>query len=754
MATYPSLERIDCPDGAVAAGTQLRQQVNVETPRGFRDVASTPMRTACPRTMPWPHRDAAMWYKQLFHGYMSAHTVHAVGKQGGNLTPLVAAEDAELRAYAMSPTATSGLDLSLKPRRIGVWVHVQEVAARGALGERILDALAHWNAAIGTLARATILAGSDADELLAMTKYQNGAMRRAACKEWTFRVSVRWWCPCTRTPRTETASFSHTPANTNAAVADIQQAMVRLVGTHDVSFPADIMKVVQRAVPLNCYMHSIHDAAVAFMAMCTGTPSVTLDPIVKTVAGGPLSNTGVVVRMCNKSLGKQGITHSSAFHGVLLAFDARTTDAVAFALEACESGEGYLRVPLGVQEESMGLHMCAVQAQKHPLGASISLFAATGVAGQPIHSPHSWVWIESAAVRPIEAALLHQFDARPCAKSSIVPHNQALTEAYKTHFRRASDLYLSLDSAHNDTMPRIASTTSTDFETVCDNPLVAIEQDDEVVTNERFLLAAMRCDLQSQRTTIGEAFAYLSEVGPPSSVTKMMLHAAGRLGVHASLNAMLELCVDAVQVHNTPLPCVEENERLKRLASVALAALAEDAPPPKRAALASVSSRDRIRRIITACDLDRGDSVTVAVGKTHSSKITLKVTKAVCSLLDTPDNNMPTYCDVVQGVISKALASNDDSTIQALIAKALHLQVVFTGMHSHSCAYFMVSCPCDEDGDSAVPVRLERIGLSTDPIEATVDDMISESDLRILIVERRKDNKYRITATTRRARST
>ena len=734
MLSHPNLDRIDSPDGAVAAATQLRGNAQIAYPRGFSTRLNVP---GLPRTMPAPGHDSAMWFKELFRGYLSAHDVHFLSGQS-DVRTLLTADSIELLAHLANNTASAGPDDSLKPRGIAVWVHVHAGIAESAVGERFLDALAEWTDATSSDMRTSIVTTSESAEMLQITRAESTQFREL-CPSWSFRVSVRWACPMAKMTRTETAHFNHTPASSDAVLADVQQAVVRLVGTHSVNFPTVLMKAPTKTVPRHAFPYKQRRLGEEFIALCTGKPSVTLDAAATMATCGPLENTGIVMRMCNKSMGAAGLVHASAFHGVLLSFGARRDDAIAFVAEAVSSESNCMRMPIGMQEETMGMHICAVQAERRSLGQRISLYSATGVPGKPIHRPHSWVWIESAAIRPIDDHLLGAFDARPCSKSSILPRNPALEVPYKAHFKMASQLYLSLGDNPTKSLPRSAtfsSTSSDEFATADPGTLLPTETDDEAIADERFLLAAMRVDLQSRRTTIGEAYAYLSDIGPPSSVTKMMLHAAGRLGINSSLDSMLDLCVDAVRVHNIPARVVDENDRLKRLADVALGALVDE-PPAKRGPLVAVATPDRVRRLLAAAGVKRGSSVIANVRDVPKASEVSKVAELVVEALRT--DSRVEYSSAALSVLHDGLRPSCD--FEHAIARSVRVALIASGL-TVAPPIFMITSASDRN-----EVRVEQLAMGCSTTSASLDDMCAEATPSVLIVQKTDNLKYRVTST-------
>lgn len=723
----PDLDPIDAPDGAMAAATQVLVNNLIAYPWGFSNRSTV---VDVPHMMHVPAVDSSMWFKELFRGYMTAQTMHFLGDKMPDLRTLVAAESAELVARVANPNAVRGLDDSQRPRGLAVWVHVHDKMTGNVMGERFLDALAEWGTGVSGDIRTSILAGGDGELMLHMIRGESVATQEIN-QQWSFRVCIRWSCPKDRGLRSEYATFDHVPASTNATLVAVQQAVVRLVGIHGVEFPTVLMRCVRNAVPRHAFAYIQNRLACNFTALCSSEPSVTLNKAASTPESGPLESTGVVVRLCNKALGAPGIVNNSSFHGIVLSTGARRDDALAFVEEAIAGSDKRLRVPIGMQEETMGLHVCAVQAERRTLGPLVSLFSPVGVAGKPIHSPHSWVWVENAAIRPIDANLLNAFDARPCSKACIVPRNEALALSYKTHFKRASDLYLSLgkDGANSDPVDPTDANANANTSPLPPSPSV---ERCEVALNDRFILAAMRVDLLSQRTTIGEAYAYLCTVGPPSSVTKMMIHTAGRLGINSPLSSMLDLCISAVQLHEAPEALLQENQRLKRLADVALSALVDE-PCAKRGPCVTVASADRIRRLLAAAGVKRGIAVNVTLRQSDVSNIVNAVIRAV--RVETPLN----ASDSVLRAVSKGITSYCD--VGDIVGRAARL-LFLSNEFSFVPAIYMISSEAETNA-----IRVDQLALSCAPTPATLDQLCAEATPSVLIVQKMCDGRVRLTPT-------
>jgi hypothetical protein len=432
-------------------------------------------------------------------------------------------------------------------------------------------------------------------------------------------------------------------------LALVQQLVVRLCGTHDAPIPSALMVPVEATVPQNCFCETVVRLHNTFRGFVVSEPSCKFDALTSRPGADALENTGVVVRLTERHRGDDGISHDTAFHGALLSSSTSKADAVALAMEA-SALPGGMDVPIGEVETKMALHVCAVQAERCDLGTLVTLYGPIGIAGESIHERGgAWVWVENAAIRPIDRSLLSSFCVRPCSKASIMPGNDALCDVYREHFARASILYTNIEGyrlalcgprpPHSPHSPHSPPTVGSDLACLPPRPDSVASADD--VANERFILGSLRVSLGSKRTTIGDAYAYLLEYNPPTHATKLLMASAGRLGVKASLSDMLKLCCESIEVNQNGIVAgvAEQNSRLKRLADVALASRVDDVcdvhyattPAAKRPKPAIAVRDDVLKRMLRSLHLTTGGSATIH----RKSKSDLdRVTAVLCTALE------------------------------------------------------------------------------------------------------------------------
>jgi hypothetical protein len=609
--TFPTLERVDIPNGAQAAATQVMATFRVPLPQGVRA-----QRISLP-TVSAPHKDAAMWFKQIHAGFLCAHFV-SFAQNESELRHLFASESTELQAAAKwNPASPTGFGGTIRPRSLSVWLQLQTTVAQSQSGESMLDAMAHWATYVtpkghklASVVRMHVVAGTDA--ALLMKRADARAVRKvAATPNWAWRVTV-CWVDGKGVERAETQQYETLPVSTDAMLAAIQQSVVCLCGAHDAPIHVATMVPITKRVPADAFCNLSVAMHNEFETHVTKPSVVVLDSAAAHPSSAPLENTGVVVRLAERQLLERGLTDSTAFHGVLLSLSSFTDDAVAFAVAAAHSPEGYLGAPVGQQEAAMALHVCATQAEKKDISPFVTLYGPIGRCGEPIRERGfpAWVWVESAAIRPIDADLLRNFCLYPCDKTSIMPRNEAFHEAYRAHFKRASELYVDLEKHKQPLVVSGQSSGSDTEDTDWLPPAETVELSKEDKAAQQYVLAALRVGMDSERTTIGEACAYLMEQGTASKVVSMFISTAGRIGIRASLASAVDLCRDAVSTLNNGPQIQAENASLKRLIGVALEArateLEESSVHSKRPRPINVQSNERVRRLLKALNLKAG----------------------------------------------------------------------------------------------------------------------------------------------------
>ena len=620
---YPKLQRLVHVQGAVAAGTQRTTRQPIAYPRGFANGH------AQVHTSMAPSERSALWFRELHAGFRSANFLH-YSTQVGDGNQILVAETLELQRAAVGAPR---VDDCQPYRSLAVWVVVEARAAvrPNGPGQRVLDAVAHL--ATGSVPLTQCVRVGIATGAMAVTILNNAAKEGANCTNFeqvAWSLAVRW-ADANGATHSVMAPLGDLPCTTDAALERVQRALCVLLARYERPVPPPLVARFG-PVPPDAFASQSTRIDGRFADQLEALPVCVRSRAVEAAGAAPLENTGIFVRVCERKRGDDGVAHASAFHGVLLSFGSSKATAAAFA----NAADPALTCPVGHTEESMGLHLCAVQAEACALSTSVSLFSHVGRPGEAIHPPGSHVFRECAAIRPVDAELLMHWDLRPCDRSSTLPENVAYHAAFQEHFSRAAKLYLSL----SDGAPRAAPlpeplrhqrsySSSNHLDALVCAPAV---DDAHTDRDDAALRLALHIDLRSRRTTIGEAYAYLFDKGMPAALSSTMVHAMGRLGVRASLDDMFRLASAtlAQQESSATINVMHEASRLKRLSDVCLQALAtEDARKRARPGLLPVSAPERVRRMLATLGIKKGSEAVLAPNMNDPS-----VTRAVAVVVE------------------------------------------------------------------------------------------------------------------------
>lgn len=640
LPNLPNLQRLSHVHGAAATSAQRMESKYITYPLGFGQSQTGVTRTTVPAT--W----SALWFQELYAGYRAANFIHYPTKPSDTV-PILVAEALELRTAACGAPVADG---SLPARALAVWVIVgnNQAEQRDGVGSRILNALAHWasSASCPTHTMRIGIATKGAAATILQTAAREGAAHPygPACDSPCWTLVVRW-ADARGDSHSAVESLGVAPLNAQVVLERVQRTLCLVLARYDLGAPPAALTLAT-PVPLNAFAIQSAWVDAQFALTLEAAPICVRSAAAATKGAPPLENTGIFVRVCEKKRGDDGVTHSSAFHGVLLSFGGEREDVAAFA----NAADPALTCPVGQDEESMGLHLCAVQAEACALATNVSLFSHVGRAGQPIHPPGSHVYRECAAIRPVDVDLLAFWDLRPCSKSSTLPEDDMYHAPYQQHFSRASKLYLSLSADPDNALqgrvrspPRRSRSSSNSLDELAHNGACAPLNDLHQYRDDAALRLALHVDLRSRRTTVGEAYAYLFDAGMPRGLLNTMLHTIARLGVRASLDEMFRLASASLgqQARTVSVNALDETIRLKALMDVCLSALAtEDANgthASKRARPSPlvVDKPERVRRMLVALGIRRCDDAVLvkAMNDASVSKAATLVMGGIAHLL-------------------------------------------------------------------------------------------------------------------------
>ena len=314
---YPKLPRLERVHGVAAAAAQRLEQRPVAYPRGFAQ--SRVLVT----TSEGPAVRSALWFQELHAGWRSANFLH-YSTHVADSTQILAAETLELKSAA---SGAEGADGSLAPRSTAMWVLVddQHAAQVGGAGIRVLDAMAQWAVKggatfAGGLAtpvramRMSVATGPAALTVLDAVGREGAATATAAAAPWTLVVR---WADRAGVMHAALQPLFHAPVTADAALERLQRSLCVLLAQYCIHAPPPMVHALPVPVPLDAF--AIHSAWVdqSFASCLEAKPVCVRSHAATTKESAPLENTGVFVRVCEKKRGDDGVSHSSAFHGLI-----------------------------------------------------------------------------------------------------------------------------------------------------------------------------------------------------------------------------------------------------------------------------------------------------------------------------------------------------------------------------------------------------------------------------------------------------
>ena len=605
-----NLPRLQRPEAAVAEANQRQAQVIIPTPRGVvtRQLPNTPTNYII------PHAQSANWFKEVFNGYMTAQTV-LFSEYATDTLKLLHAEDLELE-HAYKHPQTS-LDDSLLARKASIWLLAEYGNNSSSTLDQFLDALSMWSSfkpetvKVVNMVRMTAVFGTDAKFMLDKFK-QETSEDIPSLETGEACVAIRWHNG--HRIRTETRYLKSENIYSAAynAVRILQDSVVRLSGVYDIPIP----NICMRPVPVDIFTQdhfyrNMHNTSLDFFNMLIGTPSITYSQeVISRNASRILQPSKFIVRVCNRARGEDGISHPSSFHGAVIGLANKRNEIELFIQQSDASG---IRPPLSKEDRSLGLHLCAVQAESMRLGPLISLFGTLGACGNIIHAPGSWIWVARPAVRPIQADLLNVFALHPCSHTSLLPARNELIPSFERFWKHTTELYKMIESGSNT------------FHKKLDSELVRSESPKSITTmdyydNTSALITMMNLDTTSMRTTLGVVYVQVSMIQESHQFAENIKQAMSVLqnGVRATLYDMFKYNQEMIkQSIVTKYAKQEERDPLIQLSEIALDMASESLSKRQKtnASHALCATPERVKRILKACGLKSNMHVTLECSK-------------------------------------------------------------------------------------------------------------------------------------------
>jgi hypothetical protein len=542
---FPDLPKIKAPIGALAVFEQRLCHRPIQRPRNFasRDGATRGVPT---HVLEPDRRVAARWFCDTYDAFNAAHTpLFAVAFL--DVQRLLRAETKEL----LDHTRRVDVGTSLPPRALGLWVLVSGQVAQGPTGRSVLDAVAHWCPTIVHSVRVTVVAGKEELQWLddETERERNIPGRRLYRVAPQVRVQIRWvsgsrLC-CASAPMDDVVT-------SNAILATMQKCVIMLAREHGLLLPAELLAVISTNVPADEWNMLHKQVADKFSSRLRSPDSVTLSNACKArgTGGCCLHTFDAFARVYARGGHRDA---STSFHGVLLAPSQSSAKRTLPYVGGKDEIHG-LRAPSCAAHDA-DLHLCAVHTDIRPLGCEVTLYAQGGRPGQPVVAH---VYMQSAAIRPINSSLLAQFCVVVCRRASVLPQDNALTAAQTACLKLASDLYTSLTTA----------TSAVQVRTHCAQP-------HNVPTIERFVstssapaetLDDVFFSCASKKMRLDEAYANARLQGAPQEVQAVILHACSVVGVSAGTDDVLTALTRlATECHTRQREEVSMRAQYKRL---------------------------------------------------------------------------------------------------------------------------------------------------------------------------------------------
>lgn len=598
------LPSIDAPDVAVAETMQQMSRKPVLPPRNVMKRLTPNI----PSSFKAPHpTHAAKYFLEIYDGWICAQGL-IVAEVATDLLKMWTSEKTELEA-SCTPNFKP-VDGSLPPRKVAMWILGEYKDSPSRQIDLFLDAVSAWsqsrvdNHRTTTRLRMSAAFDADAKHALELSRRHGELVEHVVPLErGDVAIMLRWHdgtrirAACTRV-NTLSAGLD----SLDGVAQRLQDAVVRLGVSFGVPLGAACMRPIpaERLIPDAYYFNhvAIRDE---FFDMLVCAPSVNLCPeTVRKNASRILRPTGCLVRLCNKSLGNEGLNVSSCFHGAVIGFANKKREWTHFLNQLDDRGA--LRVPTSADERELGLHMCAVQVEATQLNELVSVYGTCGIAGSPMHVPGSYVWIARPALRPLDPSLMNVFSLIPCDRESMLPSRKELVPGFERFWMHTTVLF---------NMVSEGSSEPEDVHQLQGYDRAPLDAQDEA------MIRLMGIQMQSPRTTLGDAYAYLSPVHGLEAVCLNIKQAMASLGVRASLYDMFMLNQRSIEAYRSLDDSKRKSEEnLMGLCDIALQ-LAYDGRRSKAQRVEQEPikmSAEQIRRVLRSCALKAGTHCTLDAG--------------------------------------------------------------------------------------------------------------------------------------------
>jgi hypothetical protein len=417
-----ALVPIDEPLGAFWAQDQQIVMHKIPLPRyGKHEL--------CSRKCGMASRKSAPWFRDVFAGFVGARAP-IVLSGSDDLLALIESGEQELLSFAGCAPENKNTGC-VAPRQLVVYLLLTDCNHYHCVQEKYLNAFADMFSTSRSgklpsdapMAASVILAGEDSLRFFEHMKYECGSPNDRMCAESNARICFRWADGRALYHEWHTLAYV---SNQREATVEIQNSMARISSSRGMPFPPSCL--VSPDEGNREYSAIYANVCAEFASALECEPSVTLQ-----CENMRLEPTGVFVRVVPRGT---SIQNALCFHGIMVCKVGNSPKVRIHCAELSKSTRAIEFDELFVEEmRQMGMHICAVQAERVTWTGMWSPYCKkTATWDQSREAVAPALLQRGVAVRPVDEALISQFDIYPCLASVCYPAKKELCPGYKVFF--------------------------------------------------------------------------------------------------------------------------------------------------------------------------------------------------------------------------------------------------------------------------------------------------------------------------------
>ena len=545
----PKLRKISTPLPAIV---ELQQQLSFEAV----DLPTGKIRESKRMYAARPASSCPPDFRFLFNAFCTAR-IATTPRTLDEAEAIVSSQTMELLAWAKGEVAEQN---SLPPRSVCISLVIPVDSVNNANNVSFVDGFAALSdlkidgVPIATKVRFDIFAGMNAIPVAKTLRF--GAKDKGFFEG--ISLVVRWseLVDGVHGVRIERFSLGSTCPDINSVSTHLQSVVVRMSTVYGFKLPPEFFFAPLTSTE-RYYEKQICDCSREWQNILhTEEPFEPSEQMLKTNTNALFRVPGTYVRQSSIAMQEAGVTLPDVTHALLLCGEGKEQAALEYAKKYREG----LKPPEG-QDEELDLHTVALYVSKVFLNGMVSLYAHGGKAGKAIRASGNWVYKTTAAVVSVNK-LSSTFYVMSCGMESVVPDRLELAKFMDTHMKKATDVFGRLFERGD------ADVKSAD---VSSCPLILQSEVHKMSEDEKFLLSAMGLDIKSQRMLVGEAIAFLSQTGGPTSLIEMLTNTGLRVGLTRTLSEVFHHCSELAKEDTKKDELHSEDvRRLKRIAEAAL----------------------------------------------------------------------------------------------------------------------------------------------------------------------------------------